>query len=188
MKNEKVAWVITNFLPFEAELRMLLRRVCTNSQEIDDVVQDVYSRVLDTAGLNHVREPRAFIVQTAKNIVIDRVRRDAVVRIDAMANLEELDVPDEAATPERIAMARAELKWVFGLISNLPIRCRKVFRARRVYGLSQRETAESVGISEELVEYETRRGLELISKMIERVGLTDAENIANHKHIATKKK
>jgi RNA polymerase sigma factor (sigma-70 family) len=173
MDADVVEWVTTNFLPFEAELRTMLRRVCTGPAEIDDVVQEVYYKVLVMPSIDHVREPKAFLMRMAKNIVTDRMRRDAIVRIDAMANLEELDIEDGAPSPERIAMARAELKWVFGLIANLPERCREVFRARRIHGLSQHETAESLGISEGIVEQETMKGLELISDMIARVGAQD---------------
>jgi RNA polymerase sigma-70 factor (ECF subfamily) len=100
------------------------------------------------------------------------MRRDAVVRIDAMANLEDLAIDDMAPSAERIAMARAELKWVFGLIANLPGRCREVIKARRVFGLSQNETAESLGMSVGMVEQETMRGMTLISEMIANVGVS----------------
>lgn len=188
MRDDTVAWVITHFLPFEAELRSVLRRVCGRPEEVDDVIQEVYSRVLDCQSLAHVREPKAFLVQTAKNLLTDKLRRESVVRIEAVASLEDLDVAGDSPDPERIAMARAELKWVIGLIANLPARCKAVFRARRIYGMSQKETAETVGISEELVEYETRRGLDLISKMIERVGMESArERAVIHKNLFTRK-
>jgi RNA polymerase sigma-70 factor (ECF subfamily) len=125
MDAEVVDWVTSNFLPFEAELRALLRRVCTGPAEIDDVVQEVYYKVLVMPSIDHVREPKAFLVRMAKNIVTDRMRRDAIVRIEAMSNLEELDIEDAAPSPERVAMARAELKWVIGLIANLPERCKE---------------------------------------------------------------
>lgn len=173
MDDHVVDWVTANFLPFEAELRAMLRRVCTCTDEIDDVVQEVYYKILMLPSVTHIREPRAFLVRTAKNIVTDRMRRDAIVRINAMANLEELDVPDTTPSAERVAMGRAELRWVIGLISNLPDRCKEVFQARRVYGLSQQETAQTLGISEGIVEQETMRGMDLISDMIARVGMHD---------------
>ena len=91
-----------------------------------------------------------------------------------MSSLEALDIADEAPSPERVAMARAELKWVIGLIGTLPKRCKDVFRARRIDGLSQRETAQALNISEGIVEQETMKGLELISDMIAHTGAHDA--------------
>jgi RNA polymerase sigma-70 factor (ECF subfamily) len=120
-----------------------------------------------------VRGARGFLVRTAKNIVIDRMRRDAVVNIESVANLEDFDIADTAPTPERVALARAELRWVFGLIANLPDRCKQVFMSRRIYGLSQTETAAALAITEGIVEKEVMRGMGLISEMIARVGVHD---------------
>lgn len=171
MDDDVVEWVTSNFLPFEAELRKMLRRVCSGPAEVDDVIQETYYKILQAPNLGHVREARGFLVRTVRNIVIDRMRRDAIVSIESMANLEELDLADAAPSPERVALARAELRWVIGLIANLPDRCKQVFMARRIYGLSQLETAAALHISEGIVEKETLRGMRLISEMIARFGV-----------------
>ena len=119
MNADLVQWVTTHFLPFEAELRGILRRVCSSPAEIDDVIQETYYKILTTDSLNHVREPRAFLVRIAKNIVTDRLRRDAVVNIETMASLDELAIEDSAPSVERIAMARSELDWVLGVQSRM---------------------------------------------------------------------
>lgn len=188
MDPDVVEWVTSNFLPFEAELRAILRRVCASPAEIDDVVQEVYYKVLMMGSVDHVREPRAFLVRIAKNIVTDRLRREAIVNIEAMASLEELVVEDSTPSPERVAMARSELKWVIGLIANLPDRCKEVFRARRIYGLSQQETADTLGISEGIVEQETMKGMHLIADMIACVGMHgDLSQSKVHKRTGRKK-
>lgn len=187
MDEDVVEWVTSNFLPFEAELRGMLGRVCASAAEVDDVIQETYYKVLQMASMDHVREPRGFLVRISKNIVIDRMRRDAVVSIESMANLEELEIADSAPSPERVALARAELRWVIGLIANLPDRCKEVFRARRIYGLSQIETAETLGITEGIVEKETMRGMALISDMIARVGVDDDPRASANLQSAVKK-
>jgi RNA polymerase sigma-70 factor (ECF subfamily) len=58
--------------------------------------------------------------------------------------------------------AREQLRLVQRLIDNLPARCRGVFLLRRIEGLSQRQTAERLGVSENVVEKEVARGLRLI--------------------------
>ena len=145
--TEVVDWMTINFLPHEAELRTMLRRVCTGPAEVDDVIQETCYRILSMPSLAHIREPKPFIFRAAKNIVIDRIRRDAVVNIEAMANLEDLEIEDTGPSPERVVFARAELKWVIGLVAHLPDRCKNVFRARRIHGLSQQETAETLGLT-----------------------------------------
>jgi len=166
MKKEIIDWLTVHLLPFEADLRAKLRRVCNDKAEVDDVVQEVYCKIMEMESVAHILDPHGFLVRMAKNIVTDRLRRDAVVRFEAMANLEELSVPTNDPSVERIVLARTELKWVLSLVASLPVRCREVFRARRIYGLSQKEAAQSLGITEKAVEYETSKGMELISDMI----------------------
>jgi RNA polymerase sigma-70 factor (ECF subfamily) len=166
-----VEWVSSNVLPFEAELRVRLGRVCKDADEVDDVVQEIYCRMLKLDSVDRIYEPRGYVMRMAKHILIDQYRHEAVVDIQAVANLDGLQVEDPGPSPERVVLARAELRWVLGLISNLPDRCKQVFRARKVYGLSQSATAETLGLTENVVEKETMRGMAILSDLIERVGI-----------------
>jgi RNA polymerase sigma-70 factor (ECF subfamily) len=173
MNQDIINWLTLHLLPFEAEFRLRLRRICPSAADVDDVIQEVYCKVMQMDDVAHVTDPRGYFVQIAKNLITDRVRRDAVVNIEIMASLGELDIRDDMPGPERIVFGRAELRWVMGLIGNLPDRCREVFRARRIYGLSLKETAESLGVTEKAVEYESAKGMELISDMMKRQGAHD---------------
>jgi RNA polymerase sigma-70 factor (ECF subfamily) len=174
-----VDWVSSNVLPFEAEIRERLGRVCKNAAEIDDVIQEVYCRILKLDSIEQIREPKGYILRMAKNIVIDQLRHESVVEIETMANLEELVQEDPAPGPERVALARAELTWVLGLISGLPDRCKQVIRARRIYGLSQKATAATLGVTENVVENETMRGMAILSERIASVGMPAGLDRAN---------
>ncbi len=172
---EIVAWVSAQIVPFEAELRHWLRSVSKGAFEVDDLIQDIYYRLLKLQSVDHIGEPRAYLYQMARNIIIDQMRRKAIVRIDTVQSLDDLAGFDQSPSPERVALARAELKWVLGLIANLPDRCKDVFKLRKIYGLSQAETARSLRISENVVEKETMRGLQLISAMVAKVGVSGYE-------------
>lgn len=104
-------------------------------------------------------------MQVAKNIMLDRFRRDSALRIDILASVDDLDMLGGSPSTERVAMARSELRWVLHLIDNLPRRCRQVYRARRIHGLSQLETAVSLGLSENVVEKEMMKGARLLAEM-----------------------
>jgi RNA polymerase sigma-70 factor (ECF subfamily) len=166
-----VDWVSSNVLPFEAELRARLGRVCKDAAEIDDVVQEVYCRILKLDSVEQILEPKGYVMRMAKNIVIDQLRHESVIEIETMASLERLVHEDPAPGPERVVLARAELTWVLGLISGLPDRCKQVIRARRIYGLSQSATAATLGVTENVVEKETMRGMAILSERIASVGM-----------------
>lgn len=183
---EVIAWVSSQIVPFEAELRQKLAHICRGQGEVDDLVQDIYYRLLKLPSVAHIDDSRNYLFQIARNIVIDQVRRKAVVNIETMHNLEELVVPDDRPSPESVAIARAELKWVLGAIANLPDRCREVFRLRKIYGLSQAEAARNLGVSENVVEKETMRGMHIISDIVARVGISDYNSMRRTKALARK--
>lgn len=178
---EIVAWVSSHVVPFEADLRKKLRHICGTADEVDDLVQDIYYRFLKMQSVDHIDDPRNYVFQMARNLVIDHLRRKRVVNIEAAQSLDELAVFDGAPSPERVTMARAELKWVLGVIAKLPERCRDVFQMRKVYGLSQAETAQQLGLSENVVEKETMRGMHIISDTVARVSVSGGRD-AQRRH------
>ncbi len=156
-----MAWVGREVLPHEADLRRWLRRIVPEA-EVGDVVQDAYCRIAGLDRVDHIRNGRAYLFQAAKSIVIDRLRRARVVSIEAVTEIDALDVVHDEPSPERVAAGRRELARVRGLIDALPERCRRIFELRKVHGLPQREVARMMEVPETTVENDVVKGLRLI--------------------------
>jgi RNA polymerase sigma-70 factor (ECF subfamily) len=135
------------------------------------VVQEVYCRMLELERFDHIEDPRAYLFRMARNVELARVRRNRVVSITAMQNLDELHVEDGAPDPETAAVARLQLGHVLDLIRRLPERCRRVVELRKVHGLSQAETAKTLGVSENIVEKETAKGLTAVLRTLAEASL-----------------
>ncbi len=165
-----LAFVGTQILPHETDLRHWLLRLGVKAHELDDIVQDVYCRLLRLERFDHIEDPRAYFFRSARNVLLEQVRRSKVVSIMTVQNLDELGVADLGPSPESAASSRGELTRVLGLIEGLPDRCRQVFELRKVHGLSQAETAKALCISENIVEKETARGLSLILRHMAEAG------------------
>ncbi len=157
-----LAFVGTQILPHEAALRHWLLRLGVKAHELDDIIQDVYCRLLRLESVDHIEDPRAYLFRSARNVLLEQVRKSKIVSIMTVQNLDELGVADLGPSPESAASSRAELTRVLALIGELPERCRQVFELRKVHGLSQAETAKALRISENIVEKETAKGLMLI--------------------------
>ena len=157
-----LAFVGTQILPHEAGLRHWLTRLGVKTDERDDIIQEVYCRLLRLERFDHIEDPRAYLFHSARNVVLQQVRRNRVVSIMTVQNIDELGVADRRPSPETQASARNELTHVLSLIGGLPDRCRQVFELRKVHGLSQAETARTLRLSENIVEKETAKGLTLI--------------------------
>ncbi len=145
------AWFIREVLPLEAGLMQFLRRCVRDESDAADLRQDVYVRVYEAA-LKQIPNPvRPFVFTTARNLVVDRVRREQVVSIEAVADLEALEIALDEPGPERNVMARQELRRLQAALDHLPPRSRQAMTLRKIEGLSRREIASRMGIAEQTV-------------------------------------
>src|SRR3546814_12145269 len=96
--------------------------------------------------------------------MLQRIRRNRIVRIDHLTDAQALALEDDAPGPDRHVAARRELARVRRMIDDLPPRCREIFELRRVEGVSQREIAERLDLPEHTVEQPAIPGLKLIPK------------------------
>jgi RNA polymerase sigma-70 factor (ECF subfamily) len=165
-RREIVTWVGSNIVPHEGDLRARLRRMAVPEDEISDIIQDAYVKISQLADVSHIRSGRAYFFSTARTVLLDRIRRDRIVRIDSLTEADTLAFVDEDPGPERRVTARMELERVRQLIAALPDRCREIFELRRIQGVSQREIATRMSLPEHTVEAQAVRGLKLIMKAI----------------------
>ena len=87
-----------------------------------------------------------------RNVAVDWLRHREVVPLELVSDLATLDVLDERARVDEIVNAHQELALLSEVVAELPRRIRQAFTLRRVYGLSQMEISERMGISEKTVE------------------------------------
>lgn len=175
-EGEFVAWVGANIIPHERDLRLWLRKRLP-AANVDDVVQEAYCRIAALEGSAHILNGRAYLFRVAGNIVLEQARRARIVSIDSAGQSDFEDVADEEPSPERVVAARRDLDQVKGLIAGLPERCRKVFVLRRIEGLPQKEVAARLGVTENVVEQQSVRGLRLILAALSRAD--DTQNTKN---------
>jgi RNA polymerase sigma-70 factor (ECF subfamily) len=134
--------------------------------DVEDIVQESYCRIATLTDISHIRSGRAYLFTTARMLVLERIRRSRVVNIDTAVEIEKMDPADDRPSPEQVASGQQELRRVKRLIEALPERCRNVFRLRKIEGLSQREVAAALNISEHTVENDVVKGLKLILKAV----------------------
>lgn len=152
-------WFQREVLPLEGALMRYLHRNWRVEAEVVDLRQEIYVRMYEAACRQMPYNARAFLFATARNHLIDRARRASIVSFDQVADLEDAQVPEDAMTPLRVASSRDELCRVQAGLNTLPPRCREVIVLRKIQGLSQKETAEHLGVSIKAVEQQTTRGM-----------------------------
>lgn len=159
----RAVWLAEQILPHEPALRSWLReRLSLSGADADDIVQETYAKLAGLDSVDHIREPRAYLFTAARSLVHQHLRRAQVVAIDTVAELDGLGVEAPRASPEHFASSRQQLALAQRLLAGLPGRCREVFGMRRIEGLSQREVATRLGISQSTVEKHMIKALRLL--------------------------
>ena len=152
-------WFAEEVQPHEAALRAWLRGRFPGLQDLDDIVQETYARLLRVRETGSIACPRAFLFVTARNLALNHFRHQRHELPDVAAEVDAAGVLDEAtAIPDSIAGAE-DLRLLITAIESLPARCRQVVTLRKIYGLSQKEVAARLGLSEHTVESQGRIGL-----------------------------
>lgn len=160
------AWFVREVLPLEAMLTRYLKKNWRNTSEIDDFRQDIYERVLEAAEVTIPDRTRSFVFLIARNLLIDRLRKESVVPIEAVAEIESLEIAADEPGPDRSAFARDLLRRLQAALDQLPPRCREAVVLKRIEGLTQREIAARMGISEQAVANHVARGMCVLADVV----------------------
>lgn len=160
------AWFMREVLPLEAVLTQFLHRNWRDQSEIADLRQEVYVRVCEIAQ-DKVPDPvRPLLLTIARGLLVDRIRKNNVVPIEAVSDLDALGIAIEPLTPDRTVAAREELRRLQDAIERLPPRSRQAVMLARLEGLSGKEIAIRMNISEPTVSYHLNHGVRLLANML----------------------
>lgn len=163
MEDSLDDWFKREILVHEESLVRYLFRTWPRYQEVYDLRQDVYVRVYKAAINSRPQAPKSFLFATARHLMTDRIRRQRIVTIDAVEDLDALSVMIDELSPERRASAHQELRHLARAIDELPPKCRETVWLRRVDDLSQKEVAAKLGIAEKTVEKHVMKGMKLLA-------------------------
>jgi len=146
-------WFIREVFPLEPTLMQFLQRYWRNESDLADLKQDVYLRVYEAAKTKRPNPVKPFLFTVARGIIIDKIRRDQVVPIEAVADLEALTVASEIPGPDRNVMSRDELRRLQSAIDRLPPRHREAVILAQIEGLGGQEIAARMGITRSTVSH-----------------------------------
>lgn len=174
-RSERNAWLADHILPHEVWLRRsIARHAASCGMDVDDLVQESYAILIRLPSIETIRDPRRYALQVARSILLQQVRRARIVPIDAIADMVAFDPAADLPDPEEQAAGWQELNRVAEAIAAMPEPVRKAFWLRRVEGLSQREVASKLSLSENTVEKQIARGIKILAGQFSRGGNTVA--------------
>ena len=142
------------------------------SADVEDLLQDLYVKVVGLDPGTEVRDARAFLYRLTSNMMMDRwrsgqrsVARDAAWRLanHAVGVSEDMD---DAPSAEAVVAGRQRLAKLTAAVERLPDKTRTVFTLHKFEGLSYAEVAVRLGVSRSSVEKHMMDALRTLSAKV----------------------
>ncbi len=137
-------------------LRNFIRSRVANEADVEDVLQDVFSELVEADALMEpVRQVSAWLFRVARNRIIDRfrkqraepVRMEATDEDGAAVRLLEDWLPSADAGPEAAYARAVLLEQLDAALDELPPEQQQVFVAHELEGRSFKELSQQTGLS-----------------------------------------
>ncbi|MEX6633735.1 RNA polymerase sigma factor [Hyphococcus lacteus] len=159
------------FLNSQKGLERYVRRLVGNREGAEDIVHEAFVNAYAASEQTEIEHPTSYLFTTAKRLVIRDRSRLSTILTDY---IEDYSGPalssNEGDGFEKIA-AREELNELGAAMEAMPAQCRKVMLLRMFYGMSQREIAKTLGISESTTEKHIAKGFSICETRFRRKGI-----------------
>ena len=156
--NQKKSMAAT-YQRLRGSLMRYTSRYFRKPHEIEDVVQEAFVKVLEAQGDRTIQSIDAYLFRTARNVALNKLSKHENKLTEALSEL--MTESDIALSPtlEQDYESKEQFELFCESLVELPKRCQQAFVLRRVYGFSQAEIAQRMGISVNTVEMHLAKGV-----------------------------
>jgi RNA polymerase sigma factor (sigma-70 family) len=154
-ETDQMASLSTQFRP---ALRRFFSKRVKEQHEINDLVQDVFVRLVRKVHGDGSRIAAGYVFQTAQSVLNDWLRKRQVRQASAHEEIEHPDLKDDS-TPERVLIGKQSLAKATAAVLELPEVTRTIFLLRRLEGMRYSDIAERLGMPMSTVEKHMARAV-----------------------------
>jgi len=153
----------------KGKLKGFLVKVLPVGQDAESIIQEIYLKIWSSRKLiNSNRNFETYFFAIARNMVIDIMRK----RLHKQKYLEELcsqlkEEGNDCLDAHQILQYSELEKKIYGIIERLPEQRKIIFKLNRIEGLTYKEIAKKLDISENTVDSQMRSALAFLRKEME---------------------
>lgn len=130
-----------------------LRRKLGCAHNAADVAQDTFVRILASRdALLGMREPRAYLTTTAKRLLVDRARRDALEQAYLAELVIDAETMADIPSPERLLEIVQALEQISEALQGVSDKAREAFLMHYLDGQTHTAVASHLGVSTRMVQ------------------------------------
>ena len=148
-KNVLIAWL---FAKHSGRLRTFLGRRVRRREDIEELVQEVYVRMLGVRDIENVQNPEGYLYTVAANLAKEHALRERAAQ-------QAVDVDDPAVQEQTAEVPafgtyideQARIKRLHEVLRELPPKCHAAVVMANWYGMSYDAIAERLGVTPHMV-------------------------------------
>ena len=156
------------FLGLRKRLARTIARI-VRPDDIDDIVQETFLRCYRASGRSQVRHPRAFMITTARNLALNHIDLADNRLVAGVDSFDDAAVPLYREAGEPSPEVQERFLHLCRAVRALPVQCRRAFVLKKIYGLSRKEIADYMGLTESTVQKHIARGMVMCAEYMERL-------------------
>lgn len=161
-ESEQSRWFAQEVQPHEPVLRAYLQREFPTLSDVDDIVQESHLRLLRAREKGPIKSAKAYLFAVARNVAFGVFRKPQI----AISELADLSILEGASDVAESASLKQEFRLATEAIDRLPPRCREIVSLRALRGLSHKEIAAQLGLSEQTVRVQVSRGMKRCAQFL----------------------
>ncbi len=146
------------FIKYQSTIRGFISRIVKPS-DIDDIVQETFVRSYEANLKQEIQYARSYMLKTAKNLALNHNAKWDNKYNDSIEDFVEPPVELSSTNFEEDYESKERFLCFCRATDQLSGSVRKCFILKKVYGLSQKEVAQYLQLSESTVEKHVAKGL-----------------------------
>ena len=151
------------FYKYRNKVKGFVAKLSPSRIATDDIVQEVFVKVwIKKESINPEKDFQSYLFSIAKNLVLDQLKSSVNRRLYFVDDLFQKDFLIEDVSDNTLAIEHEER--LMKILDQIPERRREIFCLNKFEGLTYKQVAERLGISENTVDSQIRNALDYLRK------------------------
>lgn len=143
------------------------------SDDVEDIVQDTFIKSYEAGLKQEIKFERTYMLTTARNLALNHVSKASERKNQSLDNMQNLPNDLTSKSLESQVQSKERFLHFCRATDTLSVEVKRVFLLKKVYGMSQKDIAEYIGLSQSTVEKHVAKGLLQCSIYMQQLANTD---------------
>ena len=157
--KDRLDEIAEHFKSYRQDILGFLRSRVSGPEQAEDLLQQVFLRLMQRADWSEIHNPEAYLRTTARHVLADFYRSQSARDQGVILEYQEFRDADETWSPGDSLRSREFINKLASVLESLSPQVRNSFVLSRVYGYTYAEIGRTLSISPRTVEKHVAKGL-----------------------------